>query len=547
MNPSDTLSSAADFEPENGASPPAVVPPDMALLDDPVPLAGAEGVDAALERSLSLARYPLGGMRVMVVGRPGWTRERLHQLAMALGAAQVVHATDGQDAIETLEMQSVHLIFSDYTFDDGTTAQHMLERLRMKRLLPVVTAVVIVAAERSARRVAAIADFGADAYIVKPFDPTDLTLRLARIGHRKRLLYGLHDALDQGDLERAADEVAALDQISPEAADEAMRVLTERLIDEERLDEAERLVMQAMRRTAPGWARLRIAQIRMRQNRLDEVEVLTEALCRDHPWMLAAYELLATARQARGDSRAALDCLDEASLLAEPSVQRLRTIGRLATQNGELARAEQAFDHLFRVDPAGRLRTHDDDLSLLQVLVARGRNGRARRMEREQTRRLAGHPDANLVTTLTQRREAIASGDRMELPLLHHELALAVETDAQHLTIGLALQALEACVDDGARVEAMRIAQAIRGSRRAERATLDRIQQSLALLQLMPAGLIPVADLPVTIERLGADRGNDALGELILTSLAYWELRKPSDAAIAAARARLNEVTQPGA
>ena len=493
----------------------------------------------SVDQAIAWAKQPLAGMTVLIVDRIRHSRSVLRKLVTDLGAEQVIDAVDIDETALTLRMQAVHLVVCEYLLEDGTTAQQLLETLRAENLLPLATMVVVVAGERSSRCVASVAEFGPDAYLIKPLVTEEVRLRMARVSCRRRLMYELHAALAGDEIEAAIAEAQRLAQLHPALLSEAFRLVSSLLIEQGRIDAAEQLVKEALAKKAFPWALHLLAQIRVRQFRFDDAERLLKTLITRHPDHLAAYDLMAKIMESRGLHADALECLDEVSGRALPTLSRLRRTGALARQVGDLGRAETALMQVMQRTSRAALGSSEDYSNLLQVLVARGKVELAERISTEQGKRLAGHPDAIVVHGMLQFSKMRGRGDRVASQLAMNELVESIENGIAAMSVPLGVQALEACVEDSFRDEGYRVGASLVRSKRVDRPTLHRIRQLIDQLSKTPENLLSIDEIPMTLERLQVEGWDHKLGPKVAESIDYWHRQIPDDAALVASRARL--------
>jgi tetratricopeptide (TPR) repeat protein len=495
-----------------------------------------------LDQAVAQAQFPLSGMSVLIVDRARQSRSVLRDLVTALGAAQVIDAETVSDTILTLQMQAVHLIVCEYVLEDGKTAQNLLEALRAEKLLPLATMFVVVTGERSSRKVASVAEFAPDAYIVKPLVQEDVRLRLARVSHRKRLLFDVHAALAEGDIDAAIREAERIALAHPAMQSETLRLVSGQLVEANRLDEAERLARLALATKPYPWALFQLAQIGFLKGHFDEAERLADTITRKFPDHLAAYDLLARLKEIRGEYAGALECLDEVAGRTQMTASRLRRSGTLARKVGDLPRAESAFTQLTREHPAdGEV---EDHVNLVQVLIARGKHAQAERVQAEHALLQAGQPEAELTQGLLSLTRARERGDRNQVASVLDELAAIIESGSDTLPISLCLRALEVAGDDDFRELGYRIALALVRSRRADLPTLHRIRKIVDALGQTPAELLSVEQIPMAIEQLSVNGWDDRLGPAVFESIEFWLKRAPSDEPLRGMQQRLKAVAR---
>jgi DNA-binding response OmpR family regulator len=112
-------------------------------------------------------------------------REALRIVAQNMGAFAVEFASTYQDAIYRIRNNTPDIILCDYVLGDGRSGQQMLEELRRFNLLPDETIFMMVTGEQSYEQVVSAVELVPDDYIIKPFSPDKLMLRLERIVAKK--------------------------------------------------------------------------------------------------------------------------------------------------------------------------------------------------------------------------------------------------------------------------------------------------------------------------------------------------------------------------
>lgn len=509
---------------------------DAAPAASPVPSHDAAGSpfgdDVApdpVDEAMSLARHPLAGMSVLIIDRSRASRLELRDLVTDLGAVQVIDAEGIEPAMLTLRMQPVHLIVTEYTLQDGDTAQTLMERLREAKLLSLSTMFVVISAERSSRSVAAVAEFGPDAYMIKPLVRHDVRMRLARASHRKRALYTLHGLVETDRLDEAAVEALRIGEQHPPLHSEALRLVTERLVAAGRLDAAEKLARTALERHRYPWALYRLAELRFHASRYDDAARLLKGLIERHPDHLAAYELLARIREMRGQFDRALECLDQVAGRSVHTVERLRRTGALARRVGDLRRAESSYAQVMRRTRGESVGSAEDTVNLVQVLMGRGKTEQAERVTREQTRRSGNHPDALVAEAMLAFTRARQAGRRDDMVAAMDTVVRAVENGGGELSMSLGLQVLENCVEESLRAPGYRCALAMVRSRRADRPVLNRLRALVEELSHTPAHLLDPADIPLSLQRLASEGWDHHLGPVIADSIEHWQRHTPGD------------------
>ena len=123
--------------------------------------------------------------RFLVIDDQPQARDALRTVAQTLGAFAVEFASNYQDAIYRIRNNTPDIILCDYMLGDGRSGQQLLEELRRFKLLLDETIFMMVTGEQSYEQVVSAVELVPDDYIIKPFSPDKLLLRLERIVAKK--------------------------------------------------------------------------------------------------------------------------------------------------------------------------------------------------------------------------------------------------------------------------------------------------------------------------------------------------------------------------
>lgn len=155
--------------------------------------------------------YNPKSMRVMIIDDHDPIRKALRRILSNMGFGTVIECIDGSDALKNMSKAPVDLIISDIFMRkvDGFT---LLKKVRSQDLgadIPV----IIVSGEATKEDIVKAADLGADDYVLKPFQISDIEkkvtavlmkyhsptplLKLMREGDKLALQGNFHDALKQ--------------------------------------------------------------------------------------------------------------------------------------------------------------------------------------------------------------------------------------------------------------------------------------------------------------------------------------------------------------
>jgi len=421
--------------------------------------------------------------RAVVADTSPRTREMAREAACALGAYEVIGYDSRAALFARLREERdrpaeapIDVVICG-RFDDGLAdGGPVLERIRAERLMPPVSALVAITADRTPRALVGLAANGADACMLRPFTVEALVERMQAVLARKRPLEPVLAALQAGEWQSALEAAHRVRGVTDAVRRAALRAVCERLIDEREPTKAEQVLQQARSLGSQPWMRLALARIRSLLGDADTAQVLLDELARECPEFIATWEARANVEAGRGDFAKALQYLEEATILAGPSAGRLRRTGEMATRAGDLNAAQRCFDRLLEHGDAAGLLSAEDFAGTVAVLLRQGKFERAASVTAEFRRSRLAPDEAELVGRVVECRRAQTQGRLLRAEAALDALLQAYGRCATELSIASALLVLEACLDLGADRDARTVAQAITLSDRADEALVRRIE-----------------------------------------------------------------------
>ena len=385
-------------------------------------------------------------------------------------------ATPGLDA---LRHHPAAVLIVGAIDDDGLGTAQILEQVRDERLLSAQAVVVAISSERNSRRIMSLAEHAPDLCVLKPLSVELLRNRLKGVLELKHRLRPILLALEQGRL--TAARLMCRELVVNHATQHSIvwRTLIDWLIDHGKHDAVPPAIEEAMQAGTQPWMLLAMARVRLLQDRLDEAGQMLDHVLTLFPESPAACDLRAQVAMRQGAHEEALLWLEKANSLTEFNLQRARHTGREAALAGELGVAEKAYTEIVsRVSGTDRLRA-DDAIQLVSVLGSRGRLEQAARVAVRERQVMGDGPDARVLRALLAHRQAVRDGGQLggarTLPTLMHELDGA----GDGVAVQRVLDVVEACFEQGWRVQALGLARRLLESDRARNADFARLSQLL--------------------------------------------------------------------
>lgn len=267
-----------------------------------------------------------------------------------LGALSVAQASRISEARRILEFRPFDIVICEQNFpNDHSTGQELLDDLRRAGLLPFATVFIMVTTEASYAKVAEAAESALDSYLLKPFTANQLALRIAQARHRKTTLQDIFTAIEQQNLELAAQLCLQRFAQRSDYWLYAARVGAELLLRLHRYDDAQNLFKAVIEAKALPWAKLGIARAQLDAGQPQKANTTLQALLDSDPSYADAYDVLGRAQIELGNFDAALQAYKTATDLTPYSISRLQRHGMLAHYCGQREVAEQLLARSVRL------------------------------------------------------------------------------------------------------------------------------------------------------------------------------------------------------
>jgi len=290
--------------------------------------------------------------RFLVIDDQPQARDALRTVAQTIGAFSVEFGSNYQDAIYRIRNNSPDIILCDYMLGDGRSGQQLLEELRRFNLLPDETIFMMVTGEQSYEQVVSAVELVPDDYIIKPFSPDKLVMRLDRIMAKKTFFAAYYREKRKQEFAKALAILEA--QRNSEAGRpyrfEILRQQAEVLLKSGDAQAAEQAYRNILEDYEFPWARAGVARSLHQQNRLTEARQEIDQVVASTPHFFDASDLKASICMAQGEHADAQQILDEIAKKTPRNYLRKRLLAEAATLNGDIEAARAAMSDIIAND-----------------------------------------------------------------------------------------------------------------------------------------------------------------------------------------------------
>jgi DNA-binding response OmpR family regulator/thioredoxin-like negative regulator of GroEL len=343
----------------------------------------------------------LDGLSALIIEPQASMRASIHNMLNLCGLTKIEHAGGSNAAIKHLGMKSFDLILCEYDLDGGQDGQQLLEDLRHHNLINMATMFFMVTAEGNHTKVISAAELAPTDYILKPFTADRLLERIARALERRNAFLPVYQLMEGGQQREAI--AACLDGAKnfPRYAIDFMRLRAELHMFLGEPAEAEPIYQQLYESKAIGWARLGLAKTLYMRERYAEALAILEALVENNKKFVDAYDWLAKTHEAMGKLQESQTVLNDAVNVSPHAVRRLRKLGEVALETGDVETAERALKQVVSKAKYSEFRDPEDHVKLVQTLVKKGDPVQAAAVIRDLDKSMGGQKNTSVCSAIS--------------------------------------------------------------------------------------------------------------------------------------------------
>jgi DNA-binding response OmpR family regulator len=304
-------------------------------------------------------------------------RGNLQNMLNQCDITKVDHAVSAGTTVRQLEKKSYDILLCEFDLGDGQDGQQMLEDLRHNKLITMWTIFIMVTSERSYEKVVGTAELAPTEYILKPFTADMLLERIGRALEKRAIFFPVYQLMGQGNLREAIEACEIGETNNRRYAVDFMRLRAELHVTLGEAVLAEPIYQKIVESKAIAWARLGLAKTLYMQDRLTEAESLLSNLVAENAKFMDAHDWLAKTQESIGKLPEAQKVLESAVAISPHAVRRLRKLGEVAMQAGDVDVAERSFQQVVNKAKYSEFRDPEDHVRLVQSLVQKGETNRA--------------------------------------------------------------------------------------------------------------------------------------------------------------------------
>jgi tetratricopeptide (TPR) repeat protein len=388
----------------------------------------------------------LSDIRALLIEPHQGMRVSLHNMLNLCGITKIEHSLTAGMAVKTIQAKVFDLILCEYDLGVGQDGQQLLEDVRHHKLAPLSTIFIMVTAERSYAKVVSAAELAPSDYLLKPFTADMLLERVMRALEKRKAFVEVYGLMEAGNVTDAITACHHGEREYPKYAVDFMRLRAELHVVLGEANEAEALYTHLYELKAVAWARLGLAKTLFMQGKYQEAENILKNLVAENNKYMDAYDWLAKTHEMIGQLPEAKDVLDTAVSVSPHAVRRLRHLGRIAMETGDIETAENVFKKVVTKAKFSEFRDPEDHMNLVDALVKKGDTDQAKSVIRDMEKNMSGLKKTAACRAISAAMVHAKTGDSR----LTEELDTAVEASREDvgLSTGAKIGLAKSCLDN---------------------------------------------------------------------------------------------------
>jgi tetratricopeptide (TPR) repeat protein len=254
-------------------------------------------------------------------------------------------------------------------------------------LLPPSSIFIMLTSEGVYSKVIGAAELTPTDYVLKPFTVDMLQQRMRRAITRRAIFLPVHQLAEAGNINKAIEECRSREAANPAYATDFARLRAELLMSKGEYAEAELVYQVIVINRAIAWAQMGVARCQFAQENMPTPAPRWKACWRPIPNSCPPTTLART-HIALGAQETAKKILEDAVAISPNLVGRLRHLGEVALETGDVVAAEKAFKQVVAKAKYSEFRDPEDHVKLVKTLVAKGDTGQISGVIRDMERSL---------------------------------------------------------------------------------------------------------------------------------------------------------------
>lgn len=258
----------------------------------------------------------------------------LRGLINSLGAQSVVTAASGETAISACRKEKFDIVVSDLHLGGGKkNGFEFIEEIRLRKLVKPTTVCVIISADCERPVVLGSLEKQPDAYLIKPFSQSQLSVRLQKAYAKKTELAAVYKKLMEDDVDGAIDACREVIKAGSKHRHACTHLLAELYWRAGKYTQAEHMLKPLLMHRPQLWVMLAMGRTQFHLNHYGKAISLAQKVITSNKLSVESYDLLAKSYLAQENLTDAQSSILKALQLSPLSVERQFTACQVARAN----------------------------------------------------------------------------------------------------------------------------------------------------------------------------------------------------------------------
>lgn len=286
---------------------------------------------------------PTNELNALVIDNQSLVHEMITQALWGVGLTNVKCAYNAYHAVRLCEETQFDFVFIAFNVSSDRDGFHLFEELKHHNFIGEKTTVIFLSAETSAELVNCIVEMQPDDFWVKPLDKSRIEGRIRHLINVRKKLHKLLYCLHQKEFAAAIyyAERQLQDNTVSEYHPRLRRIVGDCLMSLHQFETAQDYYTKLAQTIDHAWVHIGLAASLLKQDNLEEADVLIESLLERRDTRFLTYDLLAKYYVEKEQFDLAYEQIKQASKLAPRNIQRNKRVWDLARLNhdksGQLA------------------------------------------------------------------------------------------------------------------------------------------------------------------------------------------------------------------
>lgn len=278
-------------------------------------------------------------LKVLIVDNQSLVHEQIASALNDAGVRRVEHAHNAYNAVRACQENTFDIVLLSFNVSHDKDGFHLFEEFKHHQYITDKTTVIFLSAETSAELVNCIIELQPDDFWVKPLARQKMQQRLRALIEMRRKLNKLLHCLYNEDY-AAAIYHAERQLVDADMADQyprMKRIVGECLMSLRDYAQAEQYYLRLSDEYQHAWVQIGLAKSLLRQDKIEDAELLVEHLLARDDTRFKTYDLLAQYYIEKSQFDVAYEQMKQAVKLAPRNIERNKKLWDLARLNHDKA------------------------------------------------------------------------------------------------------------------------------------------------------------------------------------------------------------------